>query len=52
MIHRFLSNPSQPWPITTHWTYKNSWVVFGSPMFDAIRGDFKSLEVAVRTKDK
>lgn len=43
-IARLEHCPSQPW-LSTHWTFRRSVHVYGTPMMDAVRGQWKNLVV-------
>ena len=45
LINRLETSPSQSWGNTFPWKYSSPPMLFGSPMFEAIRGNTKDLEV-------
>lgn len=45
LIKRLETSPSQSWGNTFPWKYSSPPMLFGSPMFEAIRGNTKDLEV-------
>lgn len=51
LINRLETAPSQPWANMFPWKYSSPPMLFGSPIFEAIRGNQKDLQVGDDIED-